>query len=767
MIPKFPQGFLSWSVALAIGLFFTHLASAELMISEFLARSTNSSLKDGDGVASDWIEIHNPDGVARSTAGYYLTDRASDLTKWQFPDEEIPPGGYLVVFASDKDRAVAGAELHTNFNLSGGGEYLALVAPDGETIVSEFSPEYPEQYDNVSFGVGTGGGLEVVDLISESDTLVYHPPIEAVPDWETFAFDDSSWASTTNGVGWGYADLPGGSGTTFEQDARIGRPISLRGSTYLRYRFDVDSAAEVVTMIMEVLYEDGFVVYLNGEEVASSNAPAQPTFQSIATGSEEEDDGPDFYPIDFAGHLQDGENVLAVQLMNNSTGSSDLYFRALLSAEVLDLSLPPQFGFFTEPTPGAPNGLLSSAPPSVVEFSESTKAFTDNFQLTLSVPEPGAIIRYTTDGSLPTNELASPSPLYSAPITINSSMLVRARAYLPGALDGASRSEGYFRLTASAAAFTSDLPIVLIDSFGKGAPFDTGSTDRRPMLMAIWEPKGEVDPRSSMMNAPDLVHRIGARKRGSSSGGWNKYNMSIEGWSENDWEEDSFTPLGMAGDDDWILSSRYQFDRALMRNRLPYQLSRDIGRFAARSIYVELFNCNGNQVTFTPTNGGDNGRDAEDYYGVYEFMEKLDRSADRIDVERLDASVTAEPEITGGYIIKNDRSDPGEPTLPVQWGNGGSDNLVHIYPDGGPNSRRPDDFFITPTQKAWLQSHMNEIGVAVSATNGINPSTGKHFTEYIDVPSFIDHMWLNALMMNVDWGRLSGWMHKPRNGPLG
>ena len=91
-------------------------------------------LADIDGEFNDWIELHNPTSATIGLGGYYLTDNDSNLTKWRLPSMNLSPSGYLVVFASGKDRQVASAELHTNFKLSGkGGEYLALVAPDGAT----------------------------------------------------------------------------------------------------------------------------------------------------------------------------------------------------------------------------------------------------------------------------------------------------------------------------------------------------------------------------------------------------------------------------------------------------------------------------------------------------------------------------------------------------------------------------------------------------------------------------------------------------------
>ena len=86
-------------------------------------------------------------------AGWHLTDDAADLDKWTLPATNIPAGGYLVVFASGKDRAVAGQELHTNFSLEQNGEYLALVMPDGTTVADAFDP-FPEQLANISYGRG-------------------------------------------------------------------------------------------------------------------------------------------------------------------------------------------------------------------------------------------------------------------------------------------------------------------------------------------------------------------------------------------------------------------------------------------------------------------------------------------------------------------------------------------------------------------------------------------------------------------------------------
>lgn len=125
--------------------------SGEPIISEFLANN-GGGLSDEDGETSDWIEIYNSTSSSLNLNGYYLTDDPLFLTKWSFPSVSLAPGEYLVVFASSKDRSVAGSELHTNFSLDAGGDYLALVNPNGTSILSEFQPTYPAQEIDISYG---------------------------------------------------------------------------------------------------------------------------------------------------------------------------------------------------------------------------------------------------------------------------------------------------------------------------------------------------------------------------------------------------------------------------------------------------------------------------------------------------------------------------------------------------------------------------------------------------------------------------------------
>lgn len=120
-------------------------------ISEFMASNTRT-LADETGAYSDWIEIYNPSASAVNLDGWFLTDSARNLTKWRFPATNLASGRFLVVFASGHNRRIAGAPLHTSFELSASGEFLGLVKPDGVTIATEFNPAFPQQVLDVSYG---------------------------------------------------------------------------------------------------------------------------------------------------------------------------------------------------------------------------------------------------------------------------------------------------------------------------------------------------------------------------------------------------------------------------------------------------------------------------------------------------------------------------------------------------------------------------------------------------------------------------------------
>jgi len=181
-----------------------HLLAADVFISEFSA-SNDSVVTDENGDAPDWIEIYNagPDSV--NLDGWHLTDDIEELQKWNFPAQNLDPGNFLLVYASDKDRGELNSPLHTNFKLSTNGEYLALTKDTGATtveVVSEFSPEYPFQFTDVSYGRAQGV-METVILPPTAPAKIFVPQDNALGTaWTSPSFNDNAWTAGTAGIGY-------------------------------------------------------------------------------------------------------------------------------------------------------------------------------------------------------------------------------------------------------------------------------------------------------------------------------------------------------------------------------------------------------------------------------------------------------------------------------------------------------------------------------------------------------------------------------------
>ena len=174
-------------------------AAQSVVITEFVASNQNG-IKDEDGETSDWIEIFNSGTTSANLAGWRLTNDSGDLSKWIFPAVTLDPNGFIVVFASSKNRVNPIQPLHTNFKLSAGGGYLGLVRPDG-TISSDFNP-YPAQYTDKSYGYQQS--VTTTTLVAPGAALKWLVPTNSVPTdatWSTRTFSDTAWTSGYNGVG--------------------------------------------------------------------------------------------------------------------------------------------------------------------------------------------------------------------------------------------------------------------------------------------------------------------------------------------------------------------------------------------------------------------------------------------------------------------------------------------------------------------------------------------------------------------------------------
>ncbi len=131
------------------------LVDPQISIKEVLAVATSASLPlDENAQPADWIELHNEKAQAVNLTGWHLSDDPGNPGKWTFPALTLEPDGYLLIFADGSNAVPAEGPVHTNFSISQGGERLVLARPD-LTIVSDV--RVPEQYPNVTWGVGAGG----------------------------------------------------------------------------------------------------------------------------------------------------------------------------------------------------------------------------------------------------------------------------------------------------------------------------------------------------------------------------------------------------------------------------------------------------------------------------------------------------------------------------------------------------------------------------------------------------------------------------------
>ena len=160
--------------------------------------------------------------------------------------------------------------MHTNFRLSAGGDYLALVEPDGQTIATQFAPAYPQQLTDVSYGVRMDAGERLL-VSASSPAQVFVPTDESLGvDWteETFVPDAAWLTDATAAIGY---ETDSGFAADIQTD--IGPQMAgINSSVYVRIPFELSDPGQIDTLFLRAKYDDGFIAYLNGEIVSLQNA---------------------------------------------------------------------------------------------------------------------------------------------------------------------------------------------------------------------------------------------------------------------------------------------------------------------------------------------------------------------------------------------------------------------------------------------------------------------------------------------------------------
>jgi hypothetical protein len=742
---------------------------ASPVISEFLA-SNSTGLLDENGDSSDWIEIHNPTATAVDLGGWHLTDDSTNLAKWIFPTTTIQPGEHLIVFTSNKDRAISGSELHTNFKLSASGEYLALVSPTSE-VASSFN--FPAQETDISYGfTATGDEITLISQSAPAKALVPTLADDSAIDitWRdgTANFDDSAWHSGLLGLGFERS-------TGFEEEFGIDVEAAAWGinsSVYIRISIsDTLDPTNIASLTLRMKYDDGFAAFLNGSPVASSNSPVSLAWNSDSDGNVTDAQALKFQAFDLTSaisSLQASDNILAIQGLNQFSNSSDLLIRPELIASLITPATPVE-GYFSFPSPGTQNPATNTATPvraisEAVVISEPSGVKTTDLTVTLSTETPDIEIRYTLDGSDP----STTSPLYANPLTIANPSRLRARAFDAGKLPGRLALADYSFLDASLQGYLSDVPVIVMDNFGAGAYPNKGrSTDGRDVIqvprqanvMSIFQPSANGQP---FTNLPTLETRTGCRVRGSSSSTFTRKPLSVEFWDEVDNDLD-LSPFGMSSEADWVLNApNPSFDRSLIHNPVSLGFAKMIDAHAAENKVVVVFqNTNGGKVT------------TADLAGVYIFSEKIERKRMGVNFDKLNTDGTA-----GGWMLNIDRMEAipeGSPadTIQPNFHAAGPNGILQIPDDqqnsGGSQSgddisefyhsylnfSSPNGYGILPAQRSKIQSATRAMDAAVWSGN---------FASQLDSDSWARAYTVHNFAKNQDAHVLSTYIYQDQPG---
>jgi len=275
---------------------------------------------------------------------------------------------------------------------------------------------------------------------------------------------------------------------------------------------------------------------------------------------------------------------------------------------------------------------------------------------------------------------------------------------------------------------SSDLPIIFINTGGVPIVDD-------PKVEAeigiVYNGEGE---RNNIFNTRnEYLGKCGIEIRGESSQIFEKKSFLFETWDEDGNDIDT-SFLGFPAEEDFILYGPYS-DKTMMNNVLAMHLANEMGHYSSRTRFVELM-INDN------------------YWGVYVLMEKIKRDKNRVDIARLrDVDIEGD-ELTGGYIVRIDKGVYDGWKSQYDAHNSFNEiNFQYYY---------PDQKAIQPEQENYIKNYVDDFEDAVAGVDGYN-SEGKHYTQYINLRSFVDNFILNELSKDVDAYRLSTYFHKDKD----
>jgi len=280
------------------------------------------------------------------------------------------------------------------------------------------------------------------------------------------------------------------------------------------------------------------------------------------------------------------------------------------------------------------------------------------------------------------------------------------------------------------ADFTSNLPIIIIDTEGKSIPDE-------PKIMVnmqiIYNGEGVINSFSDSLKHYDGW--IGIERRGSSTQQFPKKSYSLETRDEFG-ENNNVELLGLPEENDWILYAPFS-DKTLIRNTLIFKLSNNIGMYAPRTRFCEVFL-------------------NDDYRGVYVFMEKVKRDRNRVDISRLNPEDIEGDQLTGGYIMRIDWPDNGSGWYtPYSDGGdyeGGQAKILYFDPKWEE---------LVPEQRNYIKDYITDFEMVLQKNDFSDPEEG--YRQFINIESFYNYFIFQELANNVDAYSLSTFFYKDRD----
>jgi hypothetical protein len=689
-----------------IFLYSPHAFSQGLAINEVMS-SNSTTISDEDGSFSDWIEIVNQGDVPINISGYGLSDDYTEPFKWVFPDYELAPGEYLLVWASGKDRKPVIEE--TNGIIRRFYSGISGQSVD-DVIYHESFPNNPSQTSIVRDAFDAP--VDVADYYGQHMFAWISPPVTG--DYTFWiASDDNSKLYLSSDESTGnlslIAEVPGHT-SLYEWDKypeQGSQKIYLQAENryYISALMKEGGGGDHLTVRWE-LPNETIEEPLNAQNCFVPAGEFHTNFSINSDGEEILITSPDGIMVD---EMPEKTVPTDISYGRVPDGTGDFYF-------------------FETPTPGAGNNTsyysgISAKP----EITPDGGFFKEPVSFTIEAVE-GASIYYTLDGSQP-DEYTN---LYSSPIEISATAKISVIAIEPGKMKSAVTSSNFSVVNNDLEDFDSNLPLMVIHEYDTPISPD----DRTEAYMVI--NNSETEARNSLTDAPEFHGKVVINKRGSSSLGFPKNNYGFH-ILEEDGSNRKVSLLGLPEEHNWVLHGPYS-DKTLMRNALAFGLSNDIGQYSPRTRFIELF-----------IHSGAGNLDESSYHGVYLLTQRIKTGPGNVNISELENYHNDYPEITGGYIFKIDRLNPREQGFVTDRDH----RFVFV---------RPDESSISFSQKEYLRSYLDSTEQALFGAYYKDPDIG--YAAFLDVQSFIDMHLITELAKEIDGYRLSTFFHKDRQGKI-